>query len=116
MMLSRIRLLAIIAPRALSVIAMVLAAFAASISAYGEDTIKIAYTDPMSGPFAQVGQRHRMQLQYILEDLNAKGGALGRKFELIVFDNKMQPSGELIALKSIADQNIPFIVQIDDRI
>ena len=51
------------------------------------------------------------QMQYILDYINGKGGALGRKFQLVVFDNKSQPSEELIALKSITDQNIPFVLQ-----
>ncbi|MBV8400638.1 MAG: ABC transporter substrate-binding protein, partial [Acetobacteraceae bacterium] len=72
--------------RALSVIALGLTVFAATVSAHAEDTIKIAYTDPMSGPFAQVGQQTLQQMQYVLTDINAKGGALGRKFELVVFD------------------------------
>ncbi|MBV8575182.1 MAG: branched-chain amino acid ABC transporter substrate-binding protein, partial [Acetobacteraceae bacterium] len=97
--------------RALAVIALGLTVFAATVSAHAEDTIKIAYTDPMSGPFAQAGQQTLEQMQYILDEINAKGGALGRKFELVVFDNKSQPSEELIALKSIADQNIPLVLQ-----
>jgi branched-chain amino acid transport system substrate-binding protein len=40
-----------------------------------------------------------------------KGGALGKKFELVPFDNKSQPSDALIALKSATDQNMPFIMQ-----
>ena len=76
-----------------------------------QGTIKIAYTDPLSGPFAQVGDDNLKQLQYILDYINAKGGALGRKFELVAFDNKSQPSDALIALKSATDQNMPFIMQ-----
>src|SRR5882762_1344181 len=37
--------------------------------------------------------------------------ALGKKFELVPFDNKSQPSDALIALKSATDQNMPFIMQ-----
>src|SRR5262249_14105404 len=51
------------------------------------------------------------QMQYILDFINAKGGALGKKFELVPFDNKSQPSDALIALKSATDQNMPFIMQ-----
>ena len=76
-----------------------------------EGTIKIAYTDPLSGPFAQVGDANLKQMQYILDYINAKGGALGKKFELVPFDNKSQPSDALIALKSATDQNMPFIMQ-----
>ena len=76
-----------------------------------EGTIKIAYTDPLSGPFAQVGDANLKQMQYILDYINSKGGALGKKFELVPFDNKSQPSDALIALKSATDQNMPFILQ-----
>src|SRR5260370_13537342 len=50
-------------------------------------------------------------MQYILDFINAKGGALGKKFELVPFDNNSQPSDALIALKSATDQNMPFIMQ-----
>src|SRR4026209_2265136 len=80
-------------------------------AANAADTIKIAYTDPLSGPFAQVGDANLKQFQYILDFINAKGGALGKKFELVPFDNKSQPSDALIALKSATDQNMPFIMQ-----
>ena len=79
--------------------------------ARGQDTIKIAYTDPLSGPFAQVGDANLKQFQFILDYINSKGGALGKKFELVPFDNKSQPSDALIALKSATDQNMPFIMQ-----
>jgi len=80
-------------------------------AALGQDTIKIAYTDPLSGPFAQVGDANLKQFQFILDYINSKGGALGKKFELVPFDNKSQPSDALIALKSATDQNMPFIMQ-----
>src|SRR3954447_20851159 len=97
--------------RLVTVLAIVVAALTVSIGARAEGTIKIGYTDPLSGPFAQVGQQNLQQLQYIIDYLNAKGGALGKKFELVSFDNKSQPSEELIALKSITDQNIPVVIQ-----
>jgi len=82
-----------------------------AVSAQATETIKIAYTDPLSGPFAQVGDQNLAQMQYIIDYINSKGGALGRKFELVSFDNKSQPSEALIALKTITDQNIPIVMQ-----
>lgn len=79
-------------------------------SAAAQATIKIAYTDPLSGPFAQVGDANLKQMNYILDFINSKGGALGRKFELVPFDNKSQPADALLALKSATDQNMPFIM------
>jgi len=79
--------------------------------ALAQSTIKVAYTDPLSGPFAQVGDQNLQQLKYIIDWVNGRGGALGRKFELVAFDNKSQPSDALLALKSATDQNMPFIMQ-----
>ena len=65
-----------------------------------QGTIKIMYTDPLSGPFAQVGDQNLQQFKYIIDYINGRGGALGRKFELVSFDNKSQPSEALLALKA----------------
>jgi branched-chain amino acid transport system substrate-binding protein len=75
-----------------------------------EDTIKIAYIDPFSGSFAQVGDSALKTFNFILDRLNARGGALGRKFELVTFDSKLQPAEALIGLKSAIDQNIHFVM------
>ena len=80
-------------------------------AAYAQGTIKIMYTDPLSGPFAQVGDQNLQQFKYIIDYINGRGGALGKKFELVSFDNKSQPSEALLALKSATDQNIPVIMQ-----
>ena len=75
-----------------------------------EDTIKLAYTDPFSGPFASGGDEFLKNFQYIIARKNAAGGALGKKYELVPFDDKLQPAEALIALKSMTDQNIPFVM------
>ena len=92
-----------------STLLVVILALTGSASAQG--TIKIMYTDPLSGPFAQVGDQNLQQFKYILDYINGRGGALGRKFELVSFDNKSQPSEALLALKAATDQNIPVIMQ-----
>jgi branched-chain amino acid transport system substrate-binding protein len=80
-------------------------------SSLAEDTIKVGYVDPFSGPFASGGDEFLKVFGFILERVNAKGGALGKKFELVPFDDKLQPAEALIALKSITDRNIPFVMQ-----
>ncbi len=75
-----------------------------------EDTIKLAYTDPFSGPFASGGDEFLKVFQYIIARKNAAGGPLGKKYELVPFDDKLQPAEALIALKSMTDQNIPFVM------
>ena len=75
-----------------------------------DDTIKIGYIDPFSGAFAQGGDASLKMFQFILDYINNKGGALGKKFELVTFDDKLQPAEALIALKSVTDQNLPFVM------
>jgi branched-chain amino acid transport system substrate-binding protein len=88
-----------------------LAAVSAMRPAAAQDTIKIGYVDPFSGPFASGGDEFLKVFAYILQKVNADGGALGRKFEIVPFDDKLQPAEALIALKSITDQNIPLVMQ-----
>jgi branched-chain amino acid transport system substrate-binding protein len=95
----------------ISILLGLVLAIAGSGMPLAQQTIKVAYTDPLSGPFAQVGDANLKQMQYIIDFINAKGGALGKKFELVPFDNKSQPSDALIALKSATDQSMPFIMQ-----
>ena len=83
----------------------------AACPAVAQQTIKVAYVDPFSGPFASGGDEFLKVFAYILDKVNADGGALGKKFELVPFDDKLQPAEALIALKSITDQNIPFVMQ-----
>ncbi len=75
------------------------------------DTIKIAYIDPFSGPFASGGDEFLKIFKVLFDRVNANGGALGRQFELVPFDDKLQPAEALIALKTVTDQNIPFVMQ-----
>jgi len=82
-----------------------------TVTAQQGGTIKIMYTDPLSGPFAQVGDQNLQQFKYILDYINGRGGAVGRKFEIVSFDNKSQPSEALLALKAATDQNMPIIMQ-----
>ena len=83
--------------------------------AMAQDTIKVAYIDPLSGPFASSGDQFLKVFNYILADINARGGAMGKKFELVPFDDKLQPSEALIALKSVTDQNI-WLQQVGDNL
>ena len=96
--------------RVLRIAAATVVAIALGPAARAEQPIKIAYIETLSGPGAEVGQQQFQQLQYMVDSINAQGGALGRKFELVVYDDKMQPSDALISLKAMADQNIHFVV------
>lgn len=75
------------------------------------DPIRIGYIDPLSGAFAQQGDASLQHFAYLIDRINAEGGALGRKFEIVSYDSKLQPAEALIALNDIIDKNIPFVMQ-----
>jgi branched-chain amino acid transport system substrate-binding protein len=97
--------------RSLCFVSVAIAAAVLGRPAVAQDTIKIGYVDPFSGPFASGGDEFLKVFAYIVAKVNADGGALGKKFEIVSFDDKLQPAEALIALKNITDQNIPFVMQ-----
>ena len=92
--------------------AATLAALAwAAPSAMSADAIRVAYIDPLSGPFAATGENGLNQFRLAAERINRTGGVLGRKFEIVPFDNKVSPQEALIQLKKVIGDGIPFVVQ-----
>ena len=77
------------------------------------ENIKIAFIDPLSGPFASTGTNGLHQYEFAAETLvNAKGGVLGgSNFEIVAFDNKTSPKESLVQLQVAIDQGIRYVVQ-----
>lgn len=90
-----------------------LLALTVSASAVFADNIKIAFIDPLSGPFATTGTQGLAEYEFAAETLiNANGGILGgTNFEIVSFDNKMSGKESLVQLQVAIDQGIRFIVQ-----
>ncbi|MCU0768904.1 MAG: branched-chain amino acid ABC transporter substrate-binding protein [Burkholderiaceae bacterium] len=88
------------------------AAKGAAAPAVAAQTVRIAYVDPLSGPFAGVGTNLLRHFQFMAEQMNAQQAAgPGVKFEIVPFDNKASPQETLTVLKQVIDQGIRFVVQ-----
>ena len=59
----------------------------AIITARGEANVKIGLDNPLTGPFAAVGKNELIGCQLAVEQINAKGGILGRQVDLLVEDS-----------------------------
>jgi len=90
-------------------IAASLALVSGVVFAQAGETVKIAFIDPLSGPFANVGQNQLKSWQFVADQM-AKNAA-GVKFEFVPFDNKGSPQESLNNLKSAIDQGIRYVVQ-----
>jgi branched-chain amino acid transport system substrate-binding protein len=93
-----------------TVVAAAAAAFAAGAFAQSGETVKVAFIDPLSGPFANIGQNQLKSWQFSAEKYSAKNAA-GVKIEFVPFDNKGSPQESLNALKAAIDQGIRYVAQ-----
>jgi branched-chain amino acid transport system substrate-binding protein len=83
-----------------------------SALAAAADPIKIAVIDPLSGPFANVGEAMVRFTRLAADDINARGGVLGgSKLEIVPFDSKSSPQEAQLALKQAIDQGVRYINQ-----
>src|SRR5271166_6859458 len=62
-----------------------------AVPALAHDTIKIGYVDPLSGGGASIGEVGLKTYQYLADEINAAGGLLGKKVEIVALDNKTNP-------------------------
>ena len=83
---------------------IVLWAFALSGGAQAQGTIKFGFVSSLSGPFTIWGIQVRDGMKMAMEELNAKGGVLGRKFEIIERDDKNNPNEGITALQYMVER------------
>ena len=84
---------------------------AATSHAAAEDTLKIAFIDPLSGGLANVGDIAIKHWRYAADEINANGGMGGKQVEIVPFDNKINPKETLIQLQKAIDRGIRIVVQ-----
>src|SRR6201987_315950 len=75
-----------------------------------EDTIKIGFPMPLSGPAAVYGVPVTKGAELAVQELNAKGGVLGRKLELLERDSKASADEAVrLARELIIKDNVNFL-------
>jgi branched-chain amino acid transport system substrate-binding protein len=76
-----------------------------------QDSIKIAFIDPLSGGGASQGETGLKTFQFVVDRLNAEGGALGKRFEIVSYDNKLNVQESLVDVQKAIDAGIRIIAQ-----
>jgi branched-chain amino acid transport system substrate-binding protein len=75
-------------------------------------TVKIAFVDPLSGPFAGIGSSLLKHFQLMADVVNAQELAgPGIRFEIVPFDNKASPQESLTVLRQVVDRGIRYVAQ-----
>src|SRR6201985_2048033 len=77
----------------------------------GAQTIKIGVNEPLTGAFAASGTYVVNGAKIAADEINAKGGILARKVELVIEDNKSNPTeAAAVAEKLITSDKTPIMM------
>jgi branched-chain amino acid transport system substrate-binding protein len=80
-------------------------------SAEAQKPIKVGMPMPLSGPPALFGEPASKGAQMYVDEINAKGGVLGRKIELLTRDSKADANEAVrVARELILKENVDFLV------
>jgi branched-chain amino acid transport system substrate-binding protein len=82
------------------------------ISARGEEPVKIGLDNPLTGTYAAVGKNELNGCELAIEQINAKGGILGRSVQLLVEDSTSGDAGTAVqkARKLIERDKVDFLL------
>ena len=96
--------------RQCSILALACAVFAPVAAATAAEPIKIGFPIPLSGPTATYGVPILKGAELAVSEINAKGGVLGRKIELLSRDSKASADEAVrLARELIIKDNVDFL-------
>src|ERR1700759_586612 len=72
--------------------------------AFADDTIRFGLVAAMSGQSAKSGEAIVRGLSLAIDEINAKGGLLGKKVELLVRDDESNPAKGVIAARELVQR------------
>ncbi len=91
--------------------ALAMSLLLATAGAASADTIKIGINQPLTGAFAASGNYVANGAKIAAEEINANGGILGNQVELVIEDNKSNPTeAAAVAEKLITRDKVPVML------
>src|SRR6266576_744950 len=86
-------------------------AFPAVVRAQSKEPIRIGFPLPLTGTFAAIAADLQKGAQLAVEEINAKGGVMGRKLEVLFRDDELKPAvGAQRTKELIENQKEDFVV------
>jgi branched-chain amino acid transport system substrate-binding protein len=82
------------------------------IRARADDTVKFGLCNPLTGTYAALGKNEQLGCEYAVEEINAKGGILGRQAQLLVEDSTSGDVGTAVqkGRKLIERDKVDFLL------
>jgi branched-chain amino acid transport system substrate-binding protein len=80
-------------------------------SLWGQASTKIGVITSLTGSLAAFGEAHKNGYAIALDEINAKGGVLGKKIELDFYDDQSKPDLAVQGVSKLVDQDgVPIIL------
>ena len=83
----------------------VIASLALSLTGTCQDTVKIGVITSLTGSQAAFGEAHKNGYLIALDEINARGGVLGKKVELDFYDDQSKPDQAVQGVSKLVDQD-----------
>jgi branched-chain amino acid transport system substrate-binding protein len=81
-----------------------------AVPAPAAEPLKIGLMAPMTGPWSNSGREMKQVVDLLAEELNARGGVLGRKVEIVAVNDEGTPSGAVQAALTLARKNVAAVI------
>ncbi|MDX2345730.1 MAG: ABC transporter substrate-binding protein [Legionella sp.] len=85
----------------LGMTALAVSTFVSGPQAFAADTMKVGLIASLSGPSAKSGEAITRGLTIAINEINAAGGLLGKKLELLRRDDEANPGKGLVAAREL---------------
>src|SRR5215467_7101597 len=85
------------------------AAFGLTASVVHAQNIPIAVVGPITGSNAALGEQMKRGAEMAVADINAKGGVLGKRLDLIIADDACDPKQAVAAANDVVGKKVVFV-------
>jgi branched-chain amino acid transport system substrate-binding protein len=80
-------------------------------AALAQETIKIGVTQPLTGAFAASGNYVAQGTKIAEDEINQAGGVLGKKIQLVIEDNKSNPTEAVSTVEKLIEKDkVPVLI------
>ncbi len=74
------------------------------------DTLKVGVQAPITGSYANEGQGIKNSVRLLAEQINAKGGVMGKQIEVIVCDDQGTAMAAAICAKDLVNKGVSMVI------
>jgi branched-chain amino acid transport system substrate-binding protein len=75
-----------------------------------QDPIRIGLQGPLTGPWALEGEMAQNSVQVVADQINARGGVLGRQIEIVLGDDQGEPRQSALVAQRMISQDVVAVI------